>query len=190
MNITEQEYLSKVRRVMTESDSPKATAIALMNITSPETKDFSLNTQQIEDVVYELGFAYRDGALEMTDADPNDSDDSKMNDEERTLITRTLEEISKALKDINDKNWYRHNYYVRNAYSKVEGEDYLYKVIDKRLGSIPADEATQIKEQEALAAPQHHPEDPAYTLEYTSLGVDIDDSKGNRIHSQLGSPRD
>lgn len=191
MNTLEKDYLSEVRRVLSDTKGHKATAVALMAIkASHDTKGFSINSLELMKVIDYLDFAYKDGELELTEADVYDLEDTNMDKVERELVEQTINTAENILKDIDDENWYQYNYYIRSAYSKVEGGDYIYKVIDKRLGTITADEAAQIKAEMAAKAPKKHPDDPSYTLEHINLGMDIDDSKGKRIVSQIGSPID
>lgn len=146
MNTLEKDYLSKVRRVLSDTQGLKATAVALMAIkASHDTNGFSINSLELMKVIDYLDFAYKDGELEMTGADPYDLEDASMDEAERELVEQTIKTAKNILKDIDDENWYQYNYYIRSAYSKIKGDDYLYKVVDKRLGTIAADEAAQIK---------------------------------------------
>lgn len=184
MSKSEDTFLAEVQKVLDHSDTHKKTAIKLMGIEEPDTKDFSLNAQELADWIYELKFSYEDGELELVGAGFTDEEDEEMHEKERQLINQTISKVTSILSDIKSGNKYQSVYFLDFAYSKLDGGDYLYKMVNKRIEANTLEDAKRIRDAEKLKAPKHHPDDTSYSLEDIRINVEIVDSKGKVVEPQ------
>jgi len=175
VNQQEQEYLSKVKDVITQHNKLIEMINKLAAINSSNTDGFSLNTLALIDYFKELKF---EGDNDNLGGGPDDDDWDAKDQEEASGI---VESVKRVLSDIENANWYSQVFTAELAYSRLKDGDYAYRITKQPMDAATTKEAKKQTEDLRHAAPKAYPKEPMFTLEDVRLRTELVDSNGSPV---------
>lgn len=149
----------------------------LATIEKPNTKDISINTLTIIESIDNLEFEREDGELDVGIDEAGSWDENELR-----IATEIIDNIKMILEDVENGNWYKRSVSsLELAYSRLQGEDYQYKIIKKSIEPTTLEEAEMQAAEIKANISKIHPDDPSFTLEDIRVRDFIVDSNNNVI---------
>lgn len=181
MNDFEKDYVKKVEETVNKHSNAVEAIDELAKIKKPNTDGLSLNTLIIIESINNLNWEREDGELDVYTGDWDAA--------ELRIAKELLDNIKDILEDIEKGNWYRRAVFtIVLAYSKLQGEDYQYKLIKKRIEPSTLDEAEKLAAEIKASTPKAHPDDPSFTLEDIRVRDCIVDSNNRVLGLRVQNP--
>ncbi len=176
MKEQESHYIQKVEQTIGQETDAVKTICELTRLKKPSPDELSVNTQSLIEYVDNLELEREDGEL---DGGADDYDAI-----EQRIASDNLENIKRIVSDIKNGNWYQQIFWAELAYSNLQNDKYLYKLVHQKMDAKTSKEAEREMNEAKEKASRQHPDDPDFLLEDVRVNVEIIDSNGKPVEPQ------